>query len=416
MSDKFLRYFFLSLFVIVLGCDTDNNIDDPDKNYFLKMYGEDGDQVGVDMEILSDGSTLLLGTTVSDDNTSRIYLVKINAEGDVLWNKKFGEKQETAVDIEPAKNGNYIILSSFMNTSAAVANVDSKIILISADGVKLDSATNGFTYADYPKSVTSIDDGGFIVTGSYEEIPNGMTNVFHFRCDVNLDWLTSTWANTYGQDNGSNDTGIKVYQISPTLFYVFGHSELSHDQRLGRFSNLLYYSINDFSLNSTPAFTGEKDVDAKLSWVCKNDPSQGNSFVLLGTKFNSNTPAGLQFSILRTPLAFNETDEQIDTELSSQGKVLTAVCVAPSLTSPTGYLVLCNETRTLGSNIWLTKIDQSNNPKWSVSLGSENENDFASVVRELPDGRILVLGTISVGDNQSKMALFKLNSNGRLQE
>jgi hypothetical protein len=400
----------------VFSCDNDSNIDNPDEKFFLKMYGTDGDQTAVDMELLSDGSVLLLGTSVSDDNTSKIYLVKLNTEGQIVWTKKYGETRETAVDIEPTSNGNFVLLSDYVSGNL---DHDIKLILITADGTKLDSAIRGSANNEFPKSVTPISDGGYIVTGKVEEVLNGTTNVFHFRCNSNLNWLTaaSGWSDIYGS-LGDTDVGFKVYQ-QDTTFYLFGSSNLNHSQPKGVI-NIFYYTLNRVGNTNNPHFTGKPNVDVQIGAVYKAPAELAGNYVLLGTQLSASAPVGLQFSILRNPLstaADASGDEQIDTQLSLP-PTLTAVNVsaASSGQSATGYFILCNEPRAQGSNIYLAKIDQSANVLWSVSLGSESENDFGSVVRELPDGRILVLGTVRVADKQSKLALFKLNSNGRLQE
>jgi hypothetical protein len=413
---RLLKYLLPFAMLLNTSCDNDGNIENPDKKFFLKMYGTDGDQTAVDMELLNDGSILVLGTSVSDDNTSRVYLVKLNAEGQIVWTKKFGETRETAVDIEPTPNGNFVLLSDYVSSNL---DHDIKLILITPDGLKLDSAIRGSANNEFPKSVTPISDGGYIVTGKVEEVLNGATNVFHFRCDANLDWITTTWTDIYGSANNSTDVGIKVYEQSPSLFYLFGSSNLFHNQA-NKAVNIFYYSLDAFGHTGNPKYTGKLDIDVQINVAYKAPPELATNFVLLGTQLTGPSAIGIQFSILRNPLAQEgdaSSDEQIDTQLSLPA-TLTAVNVsaASSGQSTTGYFILCNEPRAQGSNIYLAKIDQSANVLWSVSLGSESENDFGSVVRELPDGRILVLGTVRVADKQSKMALFKLNSNGRLQE
>ena len=49
---------------------------------------------------------------------------------------------------------------------------------------------------------------------------------------------------------------------------------------------------------------------------------------------------------------------------------------------------------------------------WSASFGSVTKEDFAGTVRELKDGKIVILGTIELESQNSKMALIKLNSSG----
>ncbi len=68
------------------------------------------------------------------------------------------------------------------------------------------------------------------------------------------------------------------------------------------------------------------------------------------------------------------------------------------------------------SNIWLTKIDLSGKELWSVSFGSDQGDDEVGAVAELPDGKILVLGTVELGDNKKKLTLIKLNSKGQLRK
>jgi hypothetical protein len=89
--------------------------------------------------------------------------------------------------------------------------------------------------------------------------------------------------------------------------------------------------------------------------------------------------------------------------------------MANSIIGGSGYLILGNEVRGTGAvNFWLSKIDQSGIILWSSTFGSEGEDDFAAAVHELPDGKIAILGTMGLADNQSKMALIKVNPQGAL--
>ena len=80
--------FLLLLFAPFLSCDTAADFEDDFKKYFIKYYGEDGDQEAVDFVINDDGTVLLLGNTISPDGQKKISLLKVDAEGNVKWQKK----------------------------------------------------------------------------------------------------------------------------------------------------------------------------------------------------------------------------------------------------------------------------------------------------------------------------------------
>ena len=78
--------------------------------------------------------------------------------------------------------------------------------------------------------------------------------------------------------------------------------------------------------------------------------------------------------------------------------------------------MLANETRETGHNIWLTKIDQNGNQIWSASYGSEEEDDLGAAVQELDNGKIVIAGSVRLINNQYKMVLMKVNSEGHLMK
>jgi hypothetical protein len=84
--------------------------------------------------------------------------------------------------------------------------------------------------------------------------------------------------------------------------------------------------------------------------------------------------------------------------------------VAPAGT--TKFLVVANESNAaLKRDIYLTKMDILFNKEFEVKFGAPNNDDVGSAVAELPNGDILVLGTMQI-TNQKKIALIKLKSNG----
>ena len=83
------------------------------------------------------------------------------------------------------------------------------------------------------------------------------------------------------------------------------------------------------------------------------------------------------------------------------------------------FMLLTNDNTVsnVDTNLALTKLTRELTKAWQVPLifGGES-SDFVGSVSELPDGRILVVGTMTVGglSGQKKMVLMKLNAEGKL--
>ncbi len=417
-------YFSIVLITVILfACDTPNNVDDPAESYFIKYFGGDGNQEGVDMLTLSDGSLMLLGTSEFGGKKS-IYLVKTDSKGNIIWEKTYSGTSDVAIDIEPAQD-NFVILARYEKSDS---DHDVRLMLVSPDGNEINNVTYGMSQnkKEDPRSVTPLSDGGFIVTGSTQQDnspappvnPDDYSNIFHFRCDSKLVFDNVTWSELYGAVD-KNEVGIKSYEISPTEILIFAYSDNAYTVgQLGKYSPI-YYKVGAGALpNSNPTVLGDFAQNIQSNSVIKVDGTLGGGFLVLATRSNSLGTITLQASKLKEQIVFDANrDEQFDEEISFVSNPVNAISATTSLTAPEGFLLLGEEVRTLGTkNISLTKIDQSAIVRWTVSLGSEEGNDRAAAVSELLDGKILVLGTVELGDNQSKMALFKLNSTGRLHD
>ena len=415
------KVFISCLFIALIwtgSCDTHRNIEPPDDSHFVKYYGTDENEKGIDLILLTDGSLLLLGTT--DEGTKRIYLVKVDSKGNVIWEKYLGDDTDVAKDIEPTIDGNFVILADYTSN---LDNTDIKIIKVDSDGNKSDSVVYILPKNQIARSITPLLDGGFIVTGATEfteafpkpgNIANDRSDVFHFRFDAGLDLNHFNWGPQYGAE--TFDAGAKIFQHAANDFFVFGYSDHDHPKSLGNM-HLLYYLIGGGGVvNNSPNYLGNPLRNTVAAYVMKEPPDFGGGYFIIGTR-TSPTGTDLHVSKLRSPLQFNLSNDVLLDTLVSLGPSLEAVSAAASLTSgPQGYFLLANEMRLTGThNISLTKIEQSGDVLWTVSLGSEEKDDLAAAVTELSNGRIIVLGTIVIGD-QTKMALFKLNSQGRLMK
>jgi hypothetical protein len=392
-------------------CDTADNVNPDFKNFFVKYYGNDGEQRGVDLILEDDGNILMLGNSEFPVGTKRAYLVKVNQEGSIIWERKLGGTQDEAKDIEQLNDGNYIIL---INTIKSNDQHAIKLLKVNAIGTPIDSVLYDYSASQFANAVTALSDGGYIVTGnrpddntdgSDPQLPgDDIEDIITIRFNNSYDTLW-TWKFNGGEFFGA---GIKVFEQPNKQFYFFGYSDRITDNDNAFELNFWFTTISPDGLVVNSVSAGSNN-EAEVVAAVSQDPT---GYLAVGTATNALNVKSLY--VTKFKRSITGTDFVFNRKVLTQ-KELVAVNTAPSVIGNGGHLIVANETvpETGLKNIWLGKIDLSGNLLWSASFGSKGNDDYAKTVVELPDGRILVLGTMRL-ENQDKMALIKLNNQGKL--
>ena len=421
---KNIIFLFLASASLLISCETSNNVDDPTKSYFTKYFGSDGDQEGIDMVVDdTDGSFYLLGNT-KNTTGQNLYIVKADRDGRVIWEKTIdGVNDYEAKDIEITSDRRLVILANY---EVKPGDIDIFILTKDINGTSLDSTFFGYSgFIDDASSITQISDG-FIVAGSTTNTNLKPTNnplitdqkdALFARFLDDLTVADNLWKTTAGP--GTVDVAIKVLPIvsSPgnsTEFYVFGYSNKSGGTQTDK--NFWYFGLNKFGENPAGDWTaGSAADDEILSSAILNGSVPGTGYILAGNAVNA-TDNHLYITKLRNQLKFNDTDYQFRTKLDNVNlgsPDLSKVSVYASATS--GYLILANEKGTSKNNFLLHKMNTDGGLEWSdpVIFGGLND-DYIGAVKELPDGKIVLLGTMSLGNEaQKKMVLIKVNKDGK---
>jgi hypothetical protein len=213
---------------ITFSCDTENSFPVPEENYFVKFYGEEGNQEGVDFIINTDGSVVMVGNTERPGIKKQIYVVKVDANGMVLWQRSIGllDKDDFAKDIELHPDGRIVIAGE---TEIGTNNRDVYLKTMSQDGALLDSVraglklSNGSDANEETNSVTVISAGsaleaGFIVAGSTTAVitpsgqPNNTKDGLHFRFTNSLRLLDEN-SDAYESIKQGNDSEDIIYKV-----------------------------------------------------------------------------------------------------------------------------------------------------------------------------------------------------------
>lgn len=422
---RFVNWIIAGVLFIMISCDTegDQNV----KNYFIRYYGEDGDHEAADMVINSDGSIVVLGTSEFPANSGnrRIYLAKIDELNNTTWEKHLGNFAENAQDIEPILMGTYA--GGFLIISNPVVDVDGnteiKVLRVTSEGEKVDSlmiddvkdATGNYSganaYSVFAHSITPLQDGGFIITGNTKNnnlilLDNGYV-VPDQEDQVTLRYSESkalVWQSNFG--NGPEEMGIKVFQENATKFNYAGYTNATHSSEPDAASNydlnFSYLSLNGSGVNSSAVYSGSPTEGEKMNSIAK---TPFGDYIAVGSVNQSG--GAIRVFVSRVVGNFSTTDKDQSRTFDGEG-----ISICPS--GGSNVLVVGNHITTGGSrDIWLTKMsrDFEDQEGFPVTFGASGDDDTASAVAELPNGDIVVLGTMNLV-NQNKIALIRLKANG----
>jgi len=150
---------------------------------WTKTFGGTNYDCGYSVQQTADGGYIVAGMTWSFGvGSSDVYLIKTNANGDILWTKTYGgTSDEYCYSVQQTSNGGYIVAG--MSSSFGAGNWDIYIIRSNVNGDTLWTKTYGGGAWDYSYSVEQTADGGYIIAGDMLGSSAGSCNVYLIKTD-----------------------------------------------------------------------------------------------------------------------------------------------------------------------------------------------------------------------------------------
>jgi hypothetical protein len=128
-----------------------------------RNYGGASADYGRSVQQTSDGGYIVAGYSTSFGNSSQVYLIKINAQGDTLWTKTHGGTDyDGGWSVQQTTDEGYIVAGGSYSSGSG-----DQVFLVktNASGDTLWTRTYGGTSYDWGWSVQQTTDGGYIMTG-----------------------------------------------------------------------------------------------------------------------------------------------------------------------------------------------------------------------------------------------------------
>ncbi len=213
-----------------------------DANYntvWSKAIGGSQDDIAYSVVQSTDGDIMIAASTASyGAGNNDICIIKIDTMGNILWTKTYGKNgNDFPYKIIQTYDGNFIIDS--YSTSFGAGLMDIYLIKIDSDGNLIWNKTIGGNENDWLDNIVLTSDSGFIGIGSTKSFGagGGQHDIYAIKFDStgNIEWQK-----TYG--NTKNEGSYGVCEMSNKDFIISGHTMPTYNSINER--DLLIFRIN----------------------------------------------------------------------------------------------------------------------------------------------------------------------------
>lgn len=188
-----------------------------------KKFGGSSDRIAQSVQQTTDGGYILAGRKAQSLSTNDVLVIKTDASGNKIWERLFaGTRDDQAYSVQQTKDGGYIVAGH--TASSGAGSEDAWLIKLDAGGNKIWSKTFGGANADGARSVQQTSDEGYILSG-YTTVSGWL-----LKTDTNGNKI---WDKTYG-------TGV-LKSVKQTKYggYITGGSRVtSYDMSVASLAKL----------------------------------------------------------------------------------------------------------------------------------------------------------------------------------
>ncbi|MCX6641594.1 MAG: T9SS type A sorting domain-containing protein [bacterium] len=189
----------------------------PPDTLWTRTFGGGGDDSGWSVQQTSDSGYIIAGQTTSyGAGNQDVYLIKTNANGNLVWQHTFGgSDSDGGHSVRQTTDGGYVIVGLTVSYGAGGINV--YLIKTNAVGDTVWTHTFGGNGDDDSYSVQQTSDGGYVIAGLTGSYGAGGYNVYLIKTD---DVGNLAWQRTFGGND--NDYGFSVQQTTDGGYVIAG--------------------------------------------------------------------------------------------------------------------------------------------------------------------------------------------------
>jgi hypothetical protein len=161
-----------------------------------KTFGGSRTDIGWGVQELKDKTFLLFGGIGIDSTNDDIFITRLDAKGNQLWQKTYGnEKYERCTQMLPTADGNFLLIGQ--RNVGPDKNIDSYILKIDEKGNKLWEKTYGGKFPERTYYGGEMPNGDLLISGSLLPYETAKADIFLFKINRDGEML---WSKTIGEE------------------------------------------------------------------------------------------------------------------------------------------------------------------------------------------------------------------------
>lgn len=344
---------------------------------------------GLSVKQNNDGGFIITGNTYSfGAGSCNLWLIKTNLDGNEEWNKTFGGNgYEEGNSVLQTTDGGYVITG--VVTSYGAIREDLWLIKTDSNGNEQWNKTFGGIGDDWGFSVQQTNDGGFIITGTFNDGLIVGSDIWLIKTDESG---VEQWNETFGGEE--HEWGFSVQQTTDEGFIITGFT-CSYGAGV---KNLWLIKTNASGKEQWNKTFGGASLDEGFSVQQTSD----GGYIITGETWSYGE--GLSdVWLIKTDINGNEQwNKTYGGSSWDYGKSV-------QQTKSGGYIIAGTTFFGVGPpNIWLIKTDYKGTIEWTKIFGGD-WNDYSKSVQQTIDHGYIVIGsTRSYGAGKEDIWLIKV--------
>ena len=322
--------------------------------HFCKAIGGKNDDEGKSLIQTSDGGYAIAGFTFSfGAGKDDVYVVKLDAYGNLQWTKTIGEKErDRGNSLIQTSDGGYAIAG--LTQSFGAGETDVYVVKLDAHGNLQWTKTIGGLGYDGGTSLIQTSDGGYAITGVTSSFGAGEGDVYVVKLDANGNLQ---WTKTIG--GPGDEIGISLIQTSDGGYAITG-------------------ATSSFGAGEGDVYVVKLDAHGNLQWT----KTIGGLRYDGGTSLIQTSDGGYAITGATTSFGAGEADVYV-VKLDANGNLQWIKTIGAKNENPIrssiiqtsdGSYVIAGTTRSFGAggmDVYVVKLDKNSDACCAVSQTSQ---------------------------------------------